>query len=150
MVEGDDILVVVSQANMVTNSKNWMVDSSATRHICANKYAFTSYTLVRDDKKVVYLSDSHTAQVLGKGKIMLKLTSGKTLAMNEVLHVPNIRANLVSIALLRKVGVKVSFESNRIVMTKNNVFVGKRFYNQGLFVLSNTEIIVMPQNPRVR
>ena len=91
LVEGDDIIaVVISQSNMVTNSKNWVVDSGTTRHICANKDAFTSYTPVGDDEKVVYLGDSHTAQVLGKGKVMLKLTLVKTLALNNVLHVPNI------------------------------------------------------------
>ena len=119
LVEGDDIIAaVISQANMVTNSKNCVIDSSATRHICANRDSFTSYTPVEDDEKVVYLGDSHTAQVLGKGKVMLKLTSGKTLALNNVLHVPNIRENLVSVALLGKVGVKVSFESDKIVKTK--------------------------------
>ena len=131
LVEGDDIIVVVSQANMGTNFKNWVVDSGATRHICANKDAFTSYTSVGDDEKVVYLGDTRTAQVLGKGKVMLKLTSGKTLALNDVLHAPNIRENLVSITLLGKVGVKLSFEYDRIVMTKNNIFVGKGFCNQG-------------------
>ena len=142
LVEGDDIIaVVISQANMVTNPKNWVVNSGATRHICANKDAFTSYTPVVDDEKVVYLGDSHTAQVLGKGKVMLKLTSGKTLALNNVLHVPNIRANLVSVALLGKVGVKESFESDKIIMTKDNIFVGKRFCNQGLFVLSISEVM---------
>ena len=129
MIEGDDIIVVVSQANIGTNFKNWVAESGATRHICANKDAFTSYTPIGDDEKVVYLGDSRTAQVLGKGKVMLKLTSGKTLALNDVLHAPNIRANLVSIALLGKVGV--SFEYDRIVMTKNNIFVGKWFCNQG-------------------
>ena len=119
LVEGDDIIAaVISQSNMVTNSKNWVVDSGAIRYICANKDAFTSYTPVGDDEKVVYLGDSHTVQVLGKGKVMLKLTSGKTLALNIVLHVPNIRANLVSVALLGKVGVKVSFQSDKIIMTK--------------------------------
>ena len=49
---------------------------------------------------------------------MLKLISGKTLALNDVLHVPNIRTNLVLVAQLGKVGVKVSFESDRIIMTK--------------------------------
>ena len=142
MVEGSDIIaVVVSQANMVTNSKNWVVDSGATRHICANRDDFASYTPVRDDNKVVYLGDSHTAQVLGKGKVMLKLTLGKTLALNGVLHVPNIRANLVSVALLGKVGDKVSFEYDRIVMKKNNFFVGKGFCNHGLFVLSIYEVM---------
>ena len=84
---------------MVTNSKNWVVDSGAIRHICANIDAFTFYTSAGDDEKVVYLGDSHTAQVLRKGKIILKLTSEKILALNDVLHVPNIRANLVSVAL---------------------------------------------------
>ena len=112
-----------------------MVNTGATRNICANRDVFASYTPIGDDKKVVYLGDSHTTQVLGKGKVTLKLTSRKTLALNDVLHVPNIRANLVSVALLGKVGVKVSFESDRIVMTKNNVFVGKGFCNQGLFVI---------------
>ena len=93
----------------------------------SNRDAFTSYTPVGDDEKVVYFRDSHTAQVLGKGKVMLKLTSGKTLALNEVLHVPNIRANLVYVALLGKVGVKVLYEFDKVVMTKNNVIVGKEF-----------------------
>ena len=46
-----------------------------------------------------------------------------------MLHVPNIRANLVSVAILGKVGVKVSFEYDSIVMTKNNIFVEKGFCN---------------------
>ena len=144
MVKGDDIIiVVVSQANMVTNSKNWVVDSGATRHIYANRDVFSSYTPVGDEENVVYLSDSQTAQVLRKGKVMLKLTSGKTLTLNDVLHVPNIRANIVSVALLGKVGVKVLFEYDRIVMTKNNIFVGNGFCNQGLFVLSISEAMTI-------
>jgi len=47
------------------------------------------------------------------------------LALSDVLHVPSIRVNLISVTLLGKVGVKVSFKSDKIVMTKNNVFVGK-------------------------
>ena len=130
LVEEDDIIpVVISQANMVTNFKNWVVDSGVTRYICVNKDAFTFYTPVGDDEKVVYLGDSHIAQVLGKGKVMLKHTSGKTLTLNNVLHVPNIRENLVSVDLLGKVGVKVSFESNKIIMTKDNIFLGKWFCN---------------------
>jgi hypothetical protein len=139
--KGDDIIVaVVSQVNIETNMNKWVVDSGATRHICANRDAFTSYTSVGDEEKFVYLSDSKTATVLGKGKILLKLTSGKTLALTNVLHVPSIRTNLISVSILIKNGVKVSFESDKIVMTKNNVFVGKGYCDQGLFVLDISEI----------
>ncbi|XP_027183973.1 uncharacterized protein LOC113782276 [Coffea eugenioides] len=116
--EGDDIIAaVISQVNIAAHVKEWVVDSGVTRHICANQEAFFSYIPIGDDEEVIYLEDSRTAKVLGKGKIFLKLTSGKTLTLNDVLHVPNIRANLVSVVLLRKVGVKVSFESDKIIRT---------------------------------
>jgi len=38
-----------------------VIDSGATRHICVNRDAFTSYTIVGDDEKLVYLNDSQTA-----------------------------------------------------------------------------------------
>ena len=118
-----------------------MVDSGATKHICANRNAFSFYSSVGDGEEQVYLGDSRTTSVVGKGKVLLKLTSGKTLALSDVLHVPSIRVNLISVALLGKVGVKLSFESDKIVMTKNNVFVGKGYCDQGPFVLNVSEII---------
>ena len=118
-----------------------MVDSRAIRHICADKNVFTSYTSVGDGEEQVYLDDSRTTLVLGNGKVLLNITSGKTLALSDVLDVPSIRVNFISIALLGKVGVKVSFESYKIVMTKNNVFVENRYCDQGLFVLSIYEVI---------
>jgi len=49
LVEGEDTIVaVVSQVNLVTNVSKWVVDSGATRHICANINVFTSYTSVGD------------------------------------------------------------------------------------------------------
>ena len=83
-----------------------VVDFGATRHICANRNAFSSYSSVGDGEEQVYLGDSRTTSVLGKGKVLLKLTSGKTLALSDVLHVPTIRFNLIFVALLGKVGVK--------------------------------------------
>jgi len=38
----------------------------ATRHICANRSAFTSYTSVGDGEEHVYLGDSRTTPVIGK------------------------------------------------------------------------------------
>ena len=118
--------------NIADNMKEWVVESRVIRHISVNREAFTSYTPIGDDEDVVYLGDSRTAKVLGKGKVLLKLTSGKTLAV----HGPNILANLIFVALQGKVWVNVSFELDKIVMTKNNVFVGKGYCNQGLFVLN--------------
>ena len=127
--------------NLVTNVSKWVVESRTTRHICINKNAFFSYSSVGDEEEQVYLGNYMTTSILGKGKVFLKLTSGKTLALSDVLHVPSIRVNLIFVALLGKVVVKVSFESDKIVMTKSNVFVGKGYCDQGLFVINVYDII---------
>ena len=57
LVEGDDIIVaVISQVNVVTNVNKWVVDSGATRHICANKSMFTSYAAGGIEKNKVGLT----------------------------------------------------------------------------------------------
>nr|XP_016447903.1 PREDICTED: uncharacterized protein LOC107772959 [Nicotiana tabacum] len=91
----DIIIVVVFQVNLVANVKDWVLDSGATRHMYTDKKDFVSYSQVEKGEEVVYLGDSRTTPVLGKDKVLLKITSSKTLALNDVLHVPNIRANLV-------------------------------------------------------
>lgn len=59
LAEEDDIIVVViPQSNIVTHVNKWVVNSGATRHICANKDAFTSYTTMGDGEEQVYLGDS--------------------------------------------------------------------------------------------
>jgi len=47
--------VVVSQVNLVTNVSKWVVGSRATRKICANRNAFSSYSSVGDGEEQVYL-----------------------------------------------------------------------------------------------
>ena len=74
-----------------------------------------------DDK--IYLVDSRTTKVLGK--VVIKLTTGKSLQLNDVLYISTVRANLIFVALLVKAGIKVSFKSYKIIMTTNNIFCGK-------------------------
>ena len=43
-------------------------------------------------------------------------------------------------SLLAKNGVNVSFESDKIIMTKKNIFVKKGYFDQGLFILNISKI----------
>ena len=47
-VESDIIAAVISKVNIVVHNKNWVIDSGATRHICADRGAFSSYSSVDD------------------------------------------------------------------------------------------------------
>ncbi|XP_077245915.1 uncharacterized protein LOC143885588 [Tasmannia lanceolata] len=137
VVEDQYLSVVVSEVNLVSNVKDWWVDTGATRHICSDISVFSSYELVGDGEQL-FMGNSSASAVAGKGTVLLKLTSGKVLKLCDVLHVPDIRKNLVSGSLLIKKGFKLVFEADKFVITKNGEFVGKGYSSEGLFKLNTS------------
>ena len=68
----------------MAEEKDWVVDLGATRPICGNRSAFISYTLVGEGEEKVFIGDSRPSPVIGKWKIVLKLTSRKVLSLTDV------------------------------------------------------------------
>ncbi|KAK4382271.1 Retrovirus-related Pol polyprotein from transposon TNT 1-94 [Sesamum angolense] len=118
------IAAVVVEANLRENKINWILDTGASKHFCSNKELFQDFQEARDGE-CVFMGNSTTTGVLGKGNIFLKLTSGKTLALIDVLYVPFLRRNLISGSLLNKAGLKIVLEADKVIITKNGDFVGK-------------------------
>ncbi|KAA0059591.1 pol polyprotein [Cucumis melo var. makuwa] len=112
---------------MVDNSKEWWVDTGATCHICANKNMFTSYVLVSSGEQL-FMGNSSTSKVEGQGRVIPKMTSGKELTLNNVLHVPDTHKNLISGSLLSKNGFKLVFVSGsniNIIKTTKQMLANK-------------------------
>ena len=93
---------------------------------------FTNYKSATNEEQL-FMGNSSTSKVEGMGKIVLKLTSGKELTLNDVLHVPEIRKNLISRSLLSKHGFKLTFVADKFVLYKNGVYIGKGYVCDGLF-----------------
>ena len=81
------------------------------------------------------MGNNITTKFEGSGKIFPKMTSSKVLTLNNVLHVPTIRKNLVSTTLLVKNMFKCVFILEKVVISKNETYVGKGYLNEGLFKL---------------
>jgi len=60
-----------------------------------------------------------------------------------VFHVPEIRKNLVSASLLSKKWFKSVLESDKVIVTKSGMFVGKGYSYGGMFKFSINEINVI-------
>ncbi|KAB2625427.1 DNA polymerase zeta catalytic subunit-like [Pyrus ussuriensis x Pyrus communis] len=119
-VAEDTFVAVVSEVNLLTNSNDWFVDTGATRHVCADRNLFVTYQSV-DGGENLYMGNATASAVAGKGKVTLKLTSGKELSLTNVLHVLDIRKNLISGSLLSNKGFKIVFESDKFVITKGGI-----------------------------
>ena len=146
-VSNISFFVVVFEVNLVGNTKEWWVDTGATRHICSDKKMFSSYEAIYDGEKL-FMGNSSTSKVQGKGKVILKMTSEKELTLNYVLHVPEIRKNLLSGSLLSKKGFRLLFEFEKFVLTKSGIYVGKGYMSNGLFKM-NVMTIVSDLNNKI-
>ena len=139
MTEVDDVSdmnlsVVVSEVNFIgSNTKEWWVDTGATHHVCSDKKMFSSYQTIDNGEQLFTGNSSSSSKVEGQRKVVLKMTSGKELTLNDVMHVPEIRKNLVFGSLLIKKGFKLVIVSDNFILTKNGMYVGKGYMSNGLF-----------------
>ncbi|KAL0445959.1 UNVERIFIED_CONTAM: Retrovirus-related Pol polyprotein from transposon TNT 1-94 [Sesamum latifolium] len=120
-----NLSAVVFEANLVDNPREWWIDTGATRHICSDKEMFSTYTPINGRK--LFMGNSATSNIVGLGKVVLKMTSGKELTLIDVLHVPDIRKNLVSGSLsayrfLVHKSTILDIHENTIIESRNAIF----------------------------
>ena len=82
------------------------------------------------------MGNDNIPNVFGKGIVELQFTYGNKLVPLNMFHVLEIRKNLISTNLLYKKGLKVVLEYDKVVISKNGVFVGKGCFCGGIFKLS--------------
>ena len=87
-------------------SKFWLVDSGASNHMTRDLFQFSS---LYDDvsKHIIHTANSHTLPALGIGSV------GN---LSNVLYVPNLKANLVSVGQLVDQNCVVKFSPNDCIV----------------------------------
>ena len=82
-------------------SPEWWMDNGANIHVYADVSLFTSYQAGKTG--ALLMGNGSHVRVLGAGTVVLKFTSGKTVLLKNVQHVPSIKKILS--ALLRCVAM---------------------------------------------
>ena len=72
----------------------------------------------------LFMGNTAKTRIAGTEKVMLKMTSDKVLTLNTALHVPTIRKNIVSVALLVKNRFKYHLVSDKYLISKNEMLLG--------------------------
>ena len=78
------------------------------------------------------MSNTGSSVIEGCGEVKLALTFGQEIILKNVKYVSDMRKNLISGSLLSKAGFVVTFESDKLVLKKNDIFLGKGFVEDGL------------------
>ena len=101
---------------------NWIVDSGATCHICHDCNSFVELNTLEKPLDVT-LGDGHTLKAVGRGTVILILKSGcltRKCKLNDVLYVPELTYNLLSVSKAVEKGITVTFNERGCVIKDTN------------------------------
>ena len=100
-----------------------MVDSGDSFHATPHRKHFHDY--VQGDFGHVCLGDDKPLDIVGKGKVLIKLENGNQWLLKEVKHVPGLRKNLISTGWLGSEGCVSTFTDKTRKVTKGALVVVK-------------------------
>ena len=94
------------------------MDSGASRHMIGSREALTSYR--KKFTTQLELGDDSTYKIEGVGSTSLQLESGTVLHIDDVLYVPGLKKNLLSVAGLEDKGYRVLFMDKKDLLWAKN------------------------------
>jgi hypothetical protein len=112
----EEYVLISSLTGIVTHGSDiWMVDSGASKHTIGYKDSMSNLNH-KDSPNKVKLGDDYDYPIKGVREASYKLDSGNPMKMREVLYVPRLKKNLLSISILDKKGYKVAFVDGKVLM----------------------------------
>ena len=134
-----EAFIVEAEANNIVPESEYVVDSGTNFHMSNTKAHMISYTSYKKGR-TVSLGGSRTLSAQGFGTARVTFICDgqpKTVQLNEVLFVPRLRKNLISMSKLTDDGfkIKVSKESIRLIQGKVAV---RAMRSNGLYVLHSS------------
>ena len=115
----EEYVLISTLIGTVTHGSNdWLIDSGDSKHMMGLKESFVKLSEHESPHKVK-LRDDYKHPIKGSGESSYKLDSGKSLKMKDVLVVPGLKKNLLSISALDTKGMRVAFidgQEERLLM----------------------------------
>ncbi|XP_061365273.1 uncharacterized protein LOC133308644 [Gastrolobium bilobum] len=132
--EGEEVsLLMVCHVNKKTQQNLWYLDTSCSNHMCGDKKAFSE--LDESFRNTVKFGDNSTISAMGKGKVTLHTIENSTHTISNVLFVPDLKTNLLSVGQLQEKGYEISIKGGvcriqdanlgliaKVNMTRNRMF----------------------------
>ena len=150
----------VLHAFVATNNNtkvcDWLIDSGASMHLCNNRNYFDNASYKPIQHRNVILGNNECIQAIGVGDVPVKISINSNkhpnnnntsniidVVFKDVLYVPDIAANLLSVAKMTSNGVQVMFNGNQCnILNKAGECIGSAYKHSGsnLYQISVTPI----------
>ena len=106
---------------------DWIVDIGATDHVARDRVRFIEYRRVLASSRWMRMGNKSRVEVLGIGTYKLQLCHGRTLLLHDVLYVPEMRQDLLSINVLLELGFSFGFHGRSVDIVLGSTCFGHAF-----------------------
>jgi hypothetical protein len=112
----EDYVIISALTGIVTHGSNtWLIDSGASKHMTGYEDSLSNL-IYKYSLQKVKLGDDYQYPIKGVGEASYKLNSSKPMKMKEVLYVPGLKKNILSILAWEKKGFRVAFIDGQVFM----------------------------------
>lgn len=135
------LMAKYENSDVPSNSGDWFVDSACSVHMTYDKSLFSSYT--PGNHSPVRLGNSNTAAVVGSGCIKIRINvHGRIRECNlrNVLHVPTLGYQLLSVPTLDKSGLETLFKSGRAFISSQTRLLATATLQGNLYRLDTSNV----------
>eukprot|EP00253_Pinus_taeda_P026306 PITA_26306 len=98
---------------------HWLIDSGASRHFTGYKEVLSNLVEKKTNLEII-LGDNATYPMKGIGIVTLHLNQGQTIHLQEVLYVPDLKKNLVSISTMEDKGFQIAVIDGKVRIWQRN------------------------------
>jgi hypothetical protein len=110
---------MATNLNSASDADNVLLDSATMSHIFRKCLIFTNYRPSMENK-TISVGNKHPLQIAGRGsiKIEFSLKNGMcTIALHNVLHVPHLASNSISLGTLQHEGATYYSSDSGLIVT---------------------------------
>jgi hypothetical protein len=106
--------LIACLSSRTTTTDAWYIDSGASRHMTTVREHLTDLTQCGDAE--VVLGDDREVKVVGCGTVSFRRESLPPMTLTEVLYVPGLKKNLVSVSTIEEKGYEILFRDGQVLL----------------------------------
>jgi hypothetical protein len=110
---------MATNSNSASTADDVLLDSAATSHMFRKRLTFTNYRPSLENE-TVSVGNKHPLRVAGQGSVEMQfsLENGtRTIVLHNVLHVPHLASNLISLGTLQHEGATYHNSEGGLIVT---------------------------------
>ena len=124
----------------VADTKDWIIDSGATYHICLDRELISTFKKL--DCREVLMGTDQPCSIQGVGTLGFKLSNGTIKELSDVRYISAMKRNIISEGTLESLGYKIVADNGVKKILKGAMVVMKGYRRSNkLYYLDGTVVV---------